>query len=139
MATYDPNRTRRGPSSDPADDDVTQVDAILDRTSDGDIPAVPIGPGAEVPAAVVAPPEPEVDPEPEVAPEPEPSTSPEPEPGPEPQPEPEAPRAAPPASGVVDAVPLPAPERSLQRLAVVTGVAAATAAAIWLFRRRRNG
>ncbi len=126
MATYDPKRTRRGPSADPSSDDTTQVDAILDRTSDGDIPAVPAGTGAEVPAAVVPP---ETEPAPEPVTEPEPAT----------EPEPEAPRAAPPASGVVEPVALPAPERSLQRLAVVTGVAAATAAAIWLFRRRRDG
>jgi hypothetical protein len=104
VAGYDPKRTRRGPAADetPADDAVSQVDAILDRTSEGEIPAVPESPSiAETPAAVPEPPS-------------------------------VVPDAPPPV------LPAPAPERGLQRVDVVAGVAAATVAAIWLLRRRRR-
>ena len=67
MAGYDPKRTRRGPSSEePADDALAQVDAILDRTSEGDLPAVtaaapepaPAAPAPPAPAAPAATPRP---------------------------------------------------------------------------------
>jgi hypothetical protein len=137
MAGYDPKRGR--PATDAPDDEPAPVDALL-----GDVPVTP-------PAAVGTPNPTDADVTVDVtdaarseaaAPEPKPTATTEPAAStPEPPIVPEPPSATPPPvvsrPSPPPAVP-PAPDQPSSRVAMIAGVAAATLAALVVFRLRRR-
>ena len=130
MAEYNPKKNRR-PATDPDDtaDLGSQVDAILDRTSDGDVAALPDTALSDEVLNIESP---------VVDLRNDPSSSPRSDDRDAGVATKNLTPESTKASGVSSTPAAPPPDRTTQRIAVVAGVAAATTAAIWLLRRSRR-